>query len=201
MDYIKENNSSPDLKIFLIGNKSDLEESRLVTKEQGIKFKEENNLHFFTETSAKSEKDAQEIFIEAVKVLYNDYLESKKSEAIPQFQFNYNYYISDDNKKLLILIEIPGIITDIQISGSKEDNKYTILYKGKKCLSEEEKFHMKLVKNVGRQFGEFIMEIPIVLNEYEIVNLEEPNHYDKNGIEYIEYNITKISEQNLEKNN
>ena len=60
---------------------------------------------------------------------------------------------------------------------------------------------MKLVKNVGRQFGEFIMEIPIVLNEYEIVNLEEPNHYDKNGIEYIEYNITKISEQNLEKNN
>ena len=60
---------------------------------------------------------------------------------------------------------------------------------------------MKIVKNVGRQFGEFIMEIPIVLNEYEIVNLEEPNHYGKNGIEYIEYNITKISEQNFEKNN
>ena len=201
MDYIKENNSSPDLKIFLIGNKSDLEESRLVTKEQGIKFKEENNLDFFTETSAKSEKDAQEIFFEAVKVLCKDYYKSQKSEAIPQFQFNYNCYISDDNKKLFILIEIPGIITDIQIRGSKKDNKYTILYKGKKCLSEEEKNHMKLVKNVGRQFGEFIMEIPIVLNEYEIVNLEEPNHYNKNGIEYIEYNITKISEQNLEKNN
>ena len=67
MDYIKENNSSPDLKIFLIGNKSDLEESRLVTKEQGIKFKEENNLHFFTETSAKSEKDAQEISLKQLR--------------------------------------------------------------------------------------------------------------------------------------
>ena len=75
-------NSSPDLKIFLIGNKSDLEESRLVTKEQGIKFKEENNLYFFTEASAKSEKDAQEIFIEAAKVLYQDYLENKKSATI-----------------------------------------------------------------------------------------------------------------------
>ena len=118
-----------------------------------------------------------------------------------EIQFKYNYYISDDNKKLVILIERSGIITDVQISGSKEDNKYIILYKGKKCLSEEEKKCMKKMKNVGRQFGEFIMEIPIILNEYEINNLEEPNHYDKNGIEYIEYNITKISGKNLEKNN
>ena len=75
-------NSLPDLKIFLIGNKSDLEESRLVTKEQGIKFKEENNLYFFTEASAKSEKDAQKIFIEAAKVLYQDYLENKNEWII-----------------------------------------------------------------------------------------------------------------------
>ena len=55
---------------------------------------------------------------------------------------------------------------------------------------------MKEMKNVGRQFGEFIMEIPIVLNKYEIINLEEPNHYDKNGIEHIEFSLTKISEKN-----
>ena len=40
--------SLPNIKFFLIGNKSDLEQSRLVTKEQGIKFKEDNNLHYFT---------------------------------------------------------------------------------------------------------------------------------------------------------
>ena len=71
-------NSPPDLIKFLVGNKSDLEESRLVTKEQGIKFKEENNFHFFTEASAKSGTNVQEIFIEAAKVLYQDYLENKK---------------------------------------------------------------------------------------------------------------------------
>ena len=77
-------NSLPDLKIFLIGNKSDLEESRLVTKEQGIKFKEENNLYFFTEASAKSEKDAQEIFIEAAKVLYQYSLENKEPKEVEE---------------------------------------------------------------------------------------------------------------------
>ena len=193
--------SSPNIKIFLVGNKSDLEELRLVTKEQGIKLKEDNNLHFFTEATEKKKKDPQEIFIEAAKVLYQDYLENKKTKAITEIKFKYNYYISDDDKKLLILLERPGIFTDIEIGGSKEDNKYIIIYKGNKCLSEEEKMHMKEVKNVGRQFGEFIMEISIALKEYEIINLEEPNHYDKNGIEYIEYNITKISEKNFEKDN
>ena len=77
-------NSLPDLKIFLIGNKSDLEESRLVTKEQGIKFKEDNNLHYFTEASAKSEKDAQEIFIKAAKVLYQDSLENKEPKEVKE---------------------------------------------------------------------------------------------------------------------
>ena len=74
----------PNIKFFLIGNKSDLEQSRLVTKEQGIKFKEDNNLHYFTEASAKSEKDAQEIFIKAAKVLYQDSLENKESKEVEE---------------------------------------------------------------------------------------------------------------------
>ena len=32
-------NSNPDIKVFLIGNKLDLEESRLVAKERAIQFK------------------------------------------------------------------------------------------------------------------------------------------------------------------
>ena len=74
--------SSPDLKIFLIGNKSDLEESRVVTYEQGLKFKEDNNIYFFTETSAKTGKNTQEVFIEAARVLYHDYLKYKKTKII-----------------------------------------------------------------------------------------------------------------------
>ena len=41
LKYLKEKTSS-DVKVFLIGNKSDLEESRLITKEQGLQFKKDS---------------------------------------------------------------------------------------------------------------------------------------------------------------
>ena len=46
--------SNPDVKIFLIGNKADLEDKRQVTKESGEKFYKDHKLSFFTETSAKT---------------------------------------------------------------------------------------------------------------------------------------------------
>ena len=66
-------NSSPDIKIFLIGNKADLEESRVISKQQAEEYKEEYDLNYFKETSAKTGMNAQEIFIEAARVLYKDY--------------------------------------------------------------------------------------------------------------------------------
>jgi len=69
--------SSPDAKIFLIGNKSDLESKRVITKEMGEKFKEDTNLDFFLETSAKSGINTNTVFIEAAKILYLDYLKYK----------------------------------------------------------------------------------------------------------------------------
>ena len=71
-------NSNPDIKVFLIGNKIDLEESRLVTKEQAMKFKEDFELDLFMETSAKTGFNAQELFIEASKVLYIDYVKHQQ---------------------------------------------------------------------------------------------------------------------------
>ena len=49
-----KSNSNPDIKIFLIGNKVDLEESRLVTKEQALQFQKDFELDLFMETSAKN---------------------------------------------------------------------------------------------------------------------------------------------------
>ena len=66
-------NSSPDIKIFLIGNKADLEEKRVVNKNLAEKYKEDFDLDFFIETSAKTGMNAQEIFIQAAKVLFKDY--------------------------------------------------------------------------------------------------------------------------------
>ena len=72
--------SHPDVKIFLIGNKSDLEEERKVSKEEANIFKEENGINFFSETSAKSGINAKEVFIEAAKLLYIEHLKYKENK-------------------------------------------------------------------------------------------------------------------------
>jgi small GTP-binding protein len=66
--------SNPDAKVFLIGNKIDLENERQVTTEQGKEYADENKLNLFLESSAKTGINAQEIFINAAKVLYQDYI-------------------------------------------------------------------------------------------------------------------------------
>ena len=72
-----KSNSSPDIKIFLIGNKADLEDKRVISKEQAENFKNEYDLDLFMETSAKTGFNAKELFAEAAKILFNDYCKYK----------------------------------------------------------------------------------------------------------------------------
>jgi len=74
-------NSNPDIKIFLIGNKKDLEEKREVPIDKAKKFYEEHDIEIFMEASAKTGFNAQKIFIEAAKILYQ---ENKKLELIKE---------------------------------------------------------------------------------------------------------------------
>ncbi len=62
--------SNPDVKIFLIGNKADLEDKREVSKEAGEKFFKDHKLSYFAETSAKTGFNVQNVFIEVGKELY-----------------------------------------------------------------------------------------------------------------------------------
>ena len=87
---IKDNTDNPDIKIFLIGNKIDLENLRVVQTEEGQKYAEENNLDKFVEVSAKSGFNAQNIFIEAAKILYDDYLFYNKDTKISTKNNNKN---------------------------------------------------------------------------------------------------------------
>ena len=80
--------SNPDVKIFLIGNKSDLEEERKVSKEEANIFKEENGINFFSETSAKSGINAKEVFIEAAKLLYSEHLKYKENKRKKEMDNN-----------------------------------------------------------------------------------------------------------------
>ena len=52
----------------------------MISKNEGEKYKEKFELDYFIETSAKTGMNAQEIFIEAAKILYNDYTFYKKEK-------------------------------------------------------------------------------------------------------------------------
>jgi small GTP-binding protein len=81
--WLKElrTHASPDAKVFLIGNKADLEQNREVTKEQGEQFCKDNKINGFMEASAKTGLNAQNIFIEAAETLYEDYLKYEKKKG------------------------------------------------------------------------------------------------------------------------
>ena len=74
--------ANPDVKVFLIGNKIDLEKEREVTTEQGENFYKINKLNLFMEASAKTGINAQNIFIKAAEVLYEDYIKYNDSSEI-----------------------------------------------------------------------------------------------------------------------
>ena len=71
--------ANPDIRIFLVGNKADLEEDRKISKEEGEKYKEDHQLDLFMETSAKTGHNARNVLVEAAKILYKDYLNFDES--------------------------------------------------------------------------------------------------------------------------
>ena len=74
-----KNQSNPNVRVFLVGNKSDLEQERTVSKEEAEKFKEEKKLDRFMETSAKTGDNARNVMLQAAKILYKDYLKAKEN--------------------------------------------------------------------------------------------------------------------------
>ena len=74
---------NPDINIFLIGNKVDLENRRVISRELAQDFVEKNNAKLFLETSAKTGFNAQNVFIEATKLLYEQHLQFKERISRP----------------------------------------------------------------------------------------------------------------------
>ena len=69
--------SNPETKIFLIGNKIDLENERKISTETAQQFSKAHAFNYFDETSAKTGANAQNVFIQAAKELYLFHLEYK----------------------------------------------------------------------------------------------------------------------------
>ena len=78
--WLKElkTHANPDIKVFLIGNKIDLEETRVVTNEEAKRLQTDFEMNLYMETSAKTGFNAKEIFVEAAKVLYREKNKYKK---------------------------------------------------------------------------------------------------------------------------
>ena len=74
--------SSPDVKVILIGNKIDLEEQRKISREEGELFAKTNNLEKFIETSAKSGLNIEKTFVDIGLLLYEDYLKYKDDDCL-----------------------------------------------------------------------------------------------------------------------
>ena len=68
---------NPDVKIFLVGNKNDLEDKRVISKKEGEQFYRDNKLTLFLETSAKSGMNVQELFKKAAEILYKEHSDYK----------------------------------------------------------------------------------------------------------------------------
>jgi GTPase SAR1 family protein len=101
-NWIKDlkENSSPDIKIILIGNKVDLEEFRKVKKEDAEKLKEDYEFDYFTEASAKTGFNAKEIFIKAAQILYDDYISYNNNNRNEQNDYNKVKVNNDVNNEI-----------------------------------------------------------------------------------------------------
>ena len=89
--------ANPDVRIFLVGNKADLEEDRKIKKEEGEKYKEDQHLDLFMETSAKTGHNARNVLVEAAKILYKDYLKFDENTQKEKEEENKN----KDKRKLI----------------------------------------------------------------------------------------------------
>lgn len=71
MNYLDvRKHANPNTSIMVLGNKSDLESKRQVTREEAERFAKENDL-FYLETSAKAANNVEEAFVKTTEDIYN----------------------------------------------------------------------------------------------------------------------------------
>jgi len=80
-EWLKEirQHGNEDVRIYLIGNKSEMEEEREVSYERALQFAQLHNLHMVFETSAKTGHNVEDVFSIGGKEIF---LQIKREEEI-----------------------------------------------------------------------------------------------------------------------
>ena len=65
-------NANKDIKIILVGNKSDLKDKRKVEDKDIEKYIKDYEVDYYIETSAKSGYNVEKLFVECSKILYKE---------------------------------------------------------------------------------------------------------------------------------
>ena len=111
------------------------------------------------------------------------------------FEPTYNFYKPKNENKIIIRVEVPGnaeIKCRIKYTGSNT----IIQIIGKKKIDKEPE---RLGDNIynSREFGDFIIDIPLKTEEYKILN-EEPNKRFVNGLFIIECRLEEEKSESKE---
>ena len=91
--------ASQGIKIFLIGNKADLEDQRVISKEQVEKMKNDYGFDLFMETSAKTGYNAQELFFQVGKILFEENDRIQRPQSISHEQIKKGFDKKNNAKK------------------------------------------------------------------------------------------------------
>ena len=164
--WLKElkTNSSPDVKIFLIGNKLDLEENREVETEKGKKVQSDYDLDLFMESSAKDGRNTEYIFVQAAKLLYNDYIKYKIGNPLigkSGLESKKSNKLSKTNDTNFANKEINTFIAGYIEKGGCDDDGINYLYYFRNCFT--------FIKRPGIEFN-LLMTLPNSTGQCIIIN-------------------------------
>lgn len=110
--------SSPDIKIIIVGNKSDLEEERLVKFEKAIEYSQRIDANGVMETSAKAGTNVSRLFIEAGVCLYKDYVQNLERSSVQSSSIDTNEITRQENKRASL-----GVMTKSKLSKENFRNR------------------------------------------------------------------------------
>ena len=92
--------SQEDVKLILVGNKSDLNETREVSYEEGNSFSQSQKFDYFLETSAKEGDTPYSILRKAAEILYKDSKEKEKIKSDKNDNYDSESFSLDEHKEV-----------------------------------------------------------------------------------------------------